>query len=147
MKTKTRTTACYPEYYSRKRRVRSVTVLYDSTKASHYFQVGCYIDVYPAWLLVIVVLLLASITKDQVVWLRTVGFEAAFIGECETSDKELLGGKRRSILFLEALKFSLKHSWKCLRYVCDKKNPLYVFHLSVWIIRNEHTNWYRMTRK
>ena len=38
---------------------------------------------------------LASITKDQVVWLRSVGFEATFIGECETSDKELLGGKRK----------------------------------------------------
>ena len=36
---------------------------------------------------------MASITKDQVVWLRSIGFEASFIGECETSDKELMDEK------------------------------------------------------
>ena len=45
--------------------------------------------------LVVVVLPLASITEDQVVWLRSIRFEAAFIGECEASDKELLGGRKK----------------------------------------------------
>ena len=57
------------------------------------FQVGCYVDVYPALPLVVVVLPLASITKDQVVWLRSIGFEAAFIGECETSRQGITGRK------------------------------------------------------
>ena len=34
-------------------------------------------------------------SKDQVVWLRSIGFEAAFIGDCETSDMKLLDGKRK----------------------------------------------------
>ena len=39
--------------------------------------------------------ILAFITKDRVVWLRSTGFEAAFVGEYETSNKELLRGKRK----------------------------------------------------
>ena len=42
---------------------------------------------------VIVVCPLSSIVKDQVSYLRSLGFEAAFIGENEKRDKDIVEGK------------------------------------------------------
>ena len=66
---------------------------------------------------------LASLTKDRAVWLQSTGFEAAFIEECETSNKELLGGKRKVNFVFRSPEVLVEERFgKCLRYVCDKIN-------------------------
>ena len=46
----------------------------------------------PAFPLVIVVSPLSSIVKDQVGYLRNLGFEVAFTGESEKLDKDIIEG-------------------------------------------------------
>lgn len=50
----------------------------------------------PSSPVVIVVSPLSSIVKDQVGYLRSLGFEAAFIGESENQDKDIIEGKVKS---------------------------------------------------
>jgi len=58
---------------------------------------------FPSTPLVVVISSLMSIVEDQVKYLRSIGIQAAYIGESKTKDAEILNGERAFSLFLVSI--------------------------------------------